>query len=310
MTQWTRGRIIMAGALVLTTLASQASAQLVWQQKMDKYSAILPLTLDNNVYRIRAKPPEGVKPQEINCDIGITGTVLTDQRGTSASDSGEKVLSGVMAYDDIDVQFSDRVFTGHHTWRGDRIIGKYDFDCGINVKYENKKKVAQLEIRVGYVLPSGDIEGLTWAKLRRKERIYAQNLAKCAKCRREIHALERDRSHLASIRPDHQVQQIHVQAKLSSIARQIDRLTKFASREEEFRRDLAAFASIQEYLKTKVHGTQVYVHFHHNGTTLAVDIDDLKRSRVRPIQVFEETKDPIKTGATSSAPGAAAALGQ
>lgn len=295
MTRSTSHRVTtVVSALVLSAIANPLSAQLVWQQKMDQYSAILPLTLDNNVYRIRAKPPEGVVPQEINCDIGITGTVLTDQRGTSASDSGEKVVSGLLEHDDIDVQFTDRVFTGHHTWRGDRIIRKYDFDCGINVKYENKKKVAQLEIRVGYVLPSGDIEGLTWAKLRRKERIYAQNIAKCAKCRREINALERDRSHLASVGPDHQVQQIHLQAKLSSIARKIDRLTKFVSREEEFRRDLAAFTSIQEYLKTKVHGTQVYVHFHHNGTTLPVDTADLKRSRVRPIQVFEEGKDPIK----------------
>ncbi|MEX2308134.1 MAG: hypothetical protein WD738_11105, partial [Pirellulales bacterium] len=64
--------------------------------------------------------------------------------------------------------------------------------------------------------------------------------------------------------------------------------------QEEFRRDLDAFVSIEEYLKTKVHGCQVFVHFHHDGKTLPVDIDDLKRSRVRPIQVFEYGKDPVR----------------
>ena len=281
--------------LVLACLATvEVQAQLVYQQEMDKYSAILPLTLDQNVYRVRAKPPTGVMPVDINCDIGITGTVLTDQRGTSASDSGEKVLGGVMHKDSIDVLFSDRVFTGHRTLRGDRIVQKFDFDCGINVKYQNKKKVAQLEIRVGYILPSGDIEGLTWSKLNRKRRIYSQNLQKCARYRRDIQNLESERSSLASTSAENNVQQMRMNARLSGIARTIDRLTKFVSREDEFRRDLQAFASLEEYLKTKVNGTQVYVHFHHDGQTLPVDVEDLKRSRVRPVQVFEEGKDPIK----------------
>jgi hypothetical protein len=144
------------------------------------------------------------------------------------------------------------------------------------------------------VLPSGDIEGLTWAKLRRKERIYRQNLVRCERCKVDLADLEQQRSLLIAARPEHQVQQIQIQAHLSGIARSINRLSKIVSREAEFKRDLTAFASLHEYLKTKVNGCQVYVHFHHNGGTLPVDIDDLKRSRVRPIQVFEVAKDPIK----------------
>jgi hypothetical protein len=287
------GAELVGVGLLASLLAAEAGAQLVWQQAMDKYSAILPLTLDNSVYRIRAKPPEGIRPQEVNCDIGITGTVLTDQRGTSANEPGEKVVSGLLELDDIDVQFTDRVFTGYHNIVGDRIIRKYDFDCGINVKYENKKKVAQVELRVGYVLPSGDIEGLTWAKLRRKQRIFAQNIRKCDQCIRDIHELEAEARHWQTAGGNN-VQRTLVQARLAGINRKIQTKQRFASRKEEYARDLAAFASITEYLKTKVNGCQIYVHFHYNGDTLPVDIDELKRSRVRPIQVFEYHKDPIR----------------
>lgn len=260
---------------------------------MKEYSAVLPLTLNENVYRVRAKPPEDVRVQDIACDIGITGTVLTDQRGTSRSDSAEHVVESLMEYDDIDVHFSDRVFTGHHTWRGDRIIRRNDFDCGINIKYQTKAKVAQVEIRLGYVLPSGDVEGLTWAKLRRKQRIFSQNIAKCGAAKRDIRNLEDQCSRLASS-GDNNVQRTVNAAKIASLQRSIERKQKFVSREEEFRRDLAAFESLDEYLKTKVHGCQVFVHFHHDGQTLPVDIDELKRDKIRPIQVFEVAVDPIK----------------
>src|SRR4051812_43153810 len=148
---------------------TKANAQLVWNgEKMDTYSAVLPLSLENDVYRIRCKPPEGVQPRDITCDIGITGTVLTDQRGTSSSSPGAKVLGDLRGHDRVDVQFADRVYTDKRDYANNRIVQKYDFDCGINVKYENKLKLAQLEIRVGYVLPSGDREGFTWHKLRTK----------------------------------------------------------------------------------------------------------------------------------------------
>lgn len=271
-----------------------ATGQLVWDTEMTTYSAILPLNLEENVYRVRAKPPSGIAPIDIHCDIGITGTVLTDQRGTSATEPGEKVVSGLMHKDTIDVIFSDRVYTGHRTLVGDRIIQKYDFDCGINVKYQNKKKVAQVEIRVGYVLPSGDVEGLTWAKLRRKQRLLGQNIARCSRCERDVESLERERSSLLSTNIENNVQQMRINTRLGGIQRQIERLDKFRSQEESFRRDLEAFASLEEYLKTKVNGCQVYVHFHHDGQSLPVDIDELKRSRIRPIQVFEEGKDPVK----------------
>lgn len=289
-----RGASIAAAVITVLLLAAESQAQLVWDTKMEKYSAILPLTLEDDVYRVRAKAPEGVAPIEINCDIGITGTVLTDQRGTSASDPGEKVLGGLMHKDTVDVMFSDRVYTGYRTRVGDRIIRKHDFDCGINVKYQNKKKVAQVEIRLGYILPSGDVEGLTWSKIRRKQRLLSKNIAKCAKCERDIAGLERERSNLVSSNPDNQVQVMRVNARLSGIQRQIDRLSDFQSQEGDFRRDLEAFASLEEYLKTKVHGCQVHVHFHHQGATLPVDVAELKRSKIRPVQVFEVGKDPIK----------------
>ena len=279
--------------MVLLSLSNvPLMAQLVWNQQMDRYSVVVPLTLDNNVYRIRAKPPEGVKPSDISCDIGITGTVLTDQRGTSPGDPGEKVATGLMSHDDIDVQFADRVYTGYHNLVGDRIIRKYDLDCGINIKYQNLKNVAQVEIRVGYVLPSGDIEGLTWAKLRRKQRIFQRNLQKCARFRSDIRDLESQYRVLVSSGSNH-VERSTNQARAESLKRKADRMQKFVSREQEFERDLAAFQSLNEYLKTKVHGCQVFVHFHYEGETLPADLDDLKRSHVRPIQVFEEGKDPI-----------------
>jgi len=289
-----RGRTLTICWLLISVLVAEARAQLVWDMEMDTYSAILPLTLEENVYRIRAKSPEGIAPLDINCDIGITGTVLTDQRGTSAGEPGEKVLGSLMHKDTVDVMFSDRVYTGHRTRVGDRIIQKYDFDCGINVKYLNKKKVAQVEIRVGYVLPSGDVEGLTWAKIRRKQRLLGQNIARCARCERDIAGLESERSSLVNSGADNQVQVMRINARLTGIQRQIDRLAKFHSQEDEFRRDLAAFTGLEEYLKTKVNGCQVYVHFHHSGKALPVDIAELKRSRIRPVQVFEEGKDPIK----------------
>jgi hypothetical protein len=288
---------VIALSLVLVT---QATAQLVWNQQMDEYSAILPLTLDNDVIRVRAKPPKDVAPAEITCDIGVTGTVLTDQRGTSANEQGEKVLGGLRHADDIDVFFTDRVFSGDRDWVGNRVIDGYDFDCGINIQYENKKKVAQLEMRVGYILPSGDIEGLTWAKLNRKRRQYALNIAKCERYRRDIANLQSDYSSLSSAAAENAVQQTRVNARMAGISRQIGRLERYVSREDSFRRDLAAFIRIEEYLKTKLNGTQVYVHFQHNGDTLPVDIDELKRSRIRPIQVFEPSKDPIKNAAITS----------
>jgi hypothetical protein len=295
-----RFRDLLSIAVLLSMHVGLASAQLVWQQKMEKYSAILPLTLDNDVLRIRAKPPTGVAPRDIICDIGITGTVLTDERGTSANETGEKVLGGLMHYDDIDVQFTDRVFTGDRDYNANRIIEGYDFDCGINVQYENKKKVAQLELRIGYVLPSGDMEGLTWAKLSRKRRQYAQNIAKCERYRRDIANLESERATLTSVSAENGVQQMRMNARFSGISRQIGRLERFVSKEDAFRRDLASFVRIEEYLKTKVNGSQVFVHFHHNGKTLPVDIDELRRSRIRPIQVFEHGKDPIKNSQSTN----------
>ena len=288
-------RCLLVGCVLVSVFASQASAQLVWQQEMGKFSIVLPLTLDNNVVRIRAKPPEGVDPHDVHCDIGITGTVLTDQRGTSASDPGEKVVGGLRDYDDIDVCFSDRVFTGHHTRTGDRIIEKFDFDCGINIKYDNKKKVSQVEIRVGYVLPSGDVEGLTWGKLRRKQRIYNKNIAKCEDLKHEIDALNARRQAMIADANSDPGAAVRNMSAISSIERKIGRHRKYIGREDQFRRDLAAFHSLEEYLKTKVHGCQIFVHFHHNGETLEADLDELKRSRVRPIQVFEVGKDPIAT---------------
>jgi hypothetical protein len=283
----------------VSVLVSDATAQLVWNQQMDKYSAILPLTLENDVYRIRAKPPEGLAPVDITCDIGITGTVLTDQRGTSANDPNEKVLAGLRNADNIDVFFTDRVFTGDRDWNSNRVIEGYDFDCGINIKYQNKKKIAQVEIRVGYILPSGDVEGLTWAKLSRKRRQYGLNIAKCERYRRDIASLQSDYSTLSSAAAGNGVEQTRISARMAGISRQIGRLERYVSREASFRRDLAAFIRIEEYLKTKLNGTQVYVHFHHDGDTLPVDIDELKRTRIRPIQVFEHSIDPIKNAPSS-----------
>jgi hypothetical protein len=273
-------------------LAPKVSAQLVWQQEMKEYSAVLPLNLTENVYRIRAKPPDDVRVQDVQCDIGITGTVLTDQRGTSAVEPGEKVVSSLMEHDDIDVYFTDRVNTGNRDYAGNRILQHYNFDCGINIKYQTKVKVAQVEIRVGYILPSGDIEGLTWAKIRRKKRIYQRNIAKCGVQRREITDLEKQYTAVAATGGNH-VQRRLNDIKIAGLKRSIDRKQRFVAREEEFRRDLAAFASLEEYLKTKVNGCHVYVHFHHNGETLPVDIDELQRARIRPIQVFDVSSDPI-----------------
>ena len=297
---WGNNRCISGfacGVLLTSLLLAEASAQIVWNgQKMDKYSAILPLTLDNDVYRIRCKPPEGVPPRDITCDIGITGTVLTDQRGTSSSDAGSKVLTDLRGHDNIDVQFADRVYTDNRDGVGNRIVQKYNFDCGINVKYENKLKIAQVEIRVGYVLPSGDREGFTWTKVNTKRRQFVRNIAKCDQYEHDIVDLEGARSSLLSIRPDNGVQQGLIQMKLDGIARSIDRKRRYASRRQIFERDLAAFATVTEYLKTKINGCQVYVLFRHNDETLPVNIDELKRSRIRPIQVFEYAKDPIRHG--------------
>lgn len=292
MSQLALPRLVRLLALATPLMTTESYGQLVWNQEMDDYSAILPLTLDNNVYRVRAKPPEGVTPQEISCDIGITGTVLTDQRGTSAADSGEKVVSELREHDDIDVQFTDRMHAGSHDWVGNRIVEKYDFDCGINIKYQTKLHIAQVEIRVGYILPSGDIEGLTWNKLRRKQQILRQQIAKCSRQRNEIADLQSQHNMLVNS-GSNSVERTAYLAKAASVERTIARKQKFVTREDEFRRDLDAFASLDEYLKTKIHGCQVYIHFHHDGETLPVDVDDLKRSRVRPIQVFEASNDPI-----------------
>jgi hypothetical protein len=274
-------------------LFSDATGQLVYQQKMEKHSAILPLTLDNDVYRIRAKPPSGVSVRDIKCDVGITGTMLNDQRGTSAVDPGEKVVGDLWSRDDIDVYFTDRVNTDLRDLAGNRIIGIYNFDCGINIKYKNLNKVAQLEIRPGYVLPSGDIEGLTWMKIRRKKRLYEQNIAKCGVYRQDIANLQAEYNAIAG-QGANAVERTRIAARMSGIQRLIRRRELYVSREQSFRADLAAFVTIEEYLKTKVNGCQIFVHFHHDGNTLAVDVDDLKRSRIRPIQVFEYAKDPIR----------------
>jgi hypothetical protein len=291
-----RGRINVIELVVflISFSAIEAGAQLVYQQKLDKHSAILPLTLDNDVYRVRCKPPEGIEPRDISCDIGITGTVLTDQRGTSSTGTPEKVLADLRHLDNIDVQFTDRVNTDKHDYAGNRVIQKYDFDCGINIKYQNKLKIAQVEIRVGYLLPSGDREGFTWAKLSRKRRQFADNIATCDRCKNEIANLEGERANLQNAGSDNAVQLSLIHARLTGINRMIDRKIKYADRRGEFERDLAAFNSVTEYLKTKLIGTQVYVHFRYKENTLPVDIEDLKRSRIRPIQVFEASKDPIK----------------
>jgi hypothetical protein len=284
--------IVAALGMIAAALGVEARAQLVWNQEMKEYSAVLPLTLDEDVYRIRAKPPADVSVQDIICDIGITGTVLTDKRGTSGTDDGEKVASVLMEHDDIDVYFTDRVNTGNRDFNGNRIIQKYDLDCGINIKYQTKLKVAQVEIRLGYILPSGDIEGLTWAKLKRKQRIYRRNIAKCGIAKREIAELEKQCIYLASAGGNNVDQTLNA-AKLASLNRTIERKQRFTSREDEFRRDLAAFLSLNEYLKTKVNGCQVYVHFHYDGKTLPADIAELKRHHIRPIQVFDVASDPI-----------------
>jgi hypothetical protein len=198
-----------------------------------------------------------------------------------------------MGHDDIDVQFADRVYTGNRDWVGNRMIDKKAFDCGINIKYANLKKVAQLEIRVGYVLPSGDIEGLTWAKLRRKQRQLVRNIAKCCQYQREITSMIAQQQRLASSGTN-MVERTVNAVKIDSLSRTINRYQRFTSRHDEFKSDLAAFAGLNEYLKTKIHGCQVYVHFHHAGKTLPVDLAELKRSRIRPIQVFEYAKDPIQ----------------
>ena len=197
-----------------------------------------------------------------------------------------------MEYDDIDVYFSDRVFSGNRDYTGNRIIDHHDFDCGINIKYQTKVKVAQVEIRIGYILPSGDVEGLTWAKLRRKQRIYRQNINKCGIAKREIDDLERQSTYLANAGSNY-VERGSNDMKISSLQKKIERKHRFIAREDEFRRDLAAFINLEEYLKTKVNGCHVYVHFHHDGKTLPVDIDELKRARIRPIQVFDIANDPI-----------------
>ena len=51
--------------LLSSFFATEAAGQLVYQQKLDKYSAILPLTLDDDVYRVRCKPPDGVAPRDV-----------------------------------------------------------------------------------------------------------------------------------------------------------------------------------------------------------------------------------------------------
>jgi hypothetical protein len=280
---------------------AEANAQLVWNgEKMEKSSAILPLSLENEVYRIRCKPPEGVKPRDSTCDFGITGTGLTDQRGTSSTDAGAKVLGDLRGHDNIDVQFADRVYTDKHDYANNRIVQKYDFDCGINVKYQNKLKIAQLEIRVGYVLPSGDREGFSWTKINTKRRQFVTNIANCDRCEGDIVNLENTRNNLLAVRADNPAQQGLIGMKLDGIARQIDQKRRKAARKEIFERDLQAFASVQEYLKTKINGCQVYVRFRYDDKTLPVDIEELKRLRVRPIQVFENAKDPIKNESTLS----------
>src|SRR5688572_27975935 len=116
-------------ALFASLLVVDAAAQLVFQQEMKKQSAILPLTLDNDVYRIRAKPPAGIEVRDIKCDIGITGTMLNDQRGTSAVDPGQKVVGDLWSRDDIDVYFTDRVNSDRRDSNANRIIDIYSFDC-------------------------------------------------------------------------------------------------------------------------------------------------------------------------------------
>ena len=124
------------------------------------------------------------------------------------------MASGLRSYDNVDR--SDRVNTGNHDYVGNRIIQKYDFDCGINIKYQNKLKIAQVEIRVGYVLPSGDREGLTWSKLAQKRRTFAHNIVRCEQCRRDIADLQSQRSSLQSASSDNAVQ---ASLKLGSLDR-------------------------------------------------------------------------------------------
>lgn len=49
--------------LLFFLLDQPATAQLSWDENMEKFSVVLSMTLDNNVYRVRAKPPKGVAPR-------------------------------------------------------------------------------------------------------------------------------------------------------------------------------------------------------------------------------------------------------
>lgn len=93
---------------------------------------------------------------------------------------------------------------------------------------------------------------------------------------------------------DNAVERALATARINSISNKIRNRRKFVQRRAEFERDLAAFTSMEEYLKTKIHGCLIFVHFHHDGETLPVDVGELKRSRIRPVQVFEYGKDPIQ----------------
>jgi hypothetical protein len=135
---------------------------------------------------------------------------------------------------------------------------------------------------------------LTWAKIARKKRQLTQNVATCGTYQRDIDNLVRERDQLLSTAADNAVQATLIKSRLGGISRLIDRRTKYVDRREEFERDLAAFVSIEEYLKAKLIGTQVSVRFDYKDQILPVDVDELKRNRLRPIQVFEDAKDPIK----------------
>ncbi|MFL6543959.1 MAG: hypothetical protein ACJ8LM_02100, partial [Candidatus Udaeobacter sp.] len=121
-----------------------------------------------------------------------------------------------------------------------------------------------------------------------------QDINKCERCQKDMEDLTSQRANLQAAVAANAVEKMHIISGLRGISLKMDRAAKYADRRGEFERDLAAFTSLEEYLKTKVTGCQVFVHFHHNADTLAVDVEELKRSRLRPIQVFEYAKDPVR----------------
>jgi len=252
------------------------------EELMDDYSAVVPLTLEKRVMRLVAAPPEGTKPNDIMCDIGVTGTVLTNARGVPSHGDPETVIRNMVNNDKVDVLFSDRYL---HRRGGEH---KTDFYVGLKVKYLTKLKVAQVEIRGVYSLPSGDLEPLTYKGALRKRRLLRQQLNKCNSAHRacpdlreEVRGWERETQ---------RGNNVHVAVASSQLHRSLGRLNKaerYASRIPEIERDLDAFNAIDEYLKVKIHGSAVYVRFHTRGETIPVDVGKLRKRKIIPIRVSQ-----------------------